>query len=211
MRPPRNLIDYQTEQKRAFIKAFHDPADYPVGVQNPPLCERSLTAIATWKWTSPSHTNSFIRTIGGNKNEYWARIPWQGYRDGFLSYLESEEGVRSNQIPPDLEADHLLNKAFAMRHGLQYVRMELVPRKFNRDYGWAIEKRLTKAQAADKTQYLLDYVILMKMLNIAPPESPADYLQRRQQIISSLVGQGVDTKEIVTSGLDGMFKLWDLA
>src|SRR5271170_1033261 len=106
MRPPRNLTDYLTEQKKAFIKAFQDPANYPVGVLNAPQCERSLTAIATWKWTSPSSTNSFIRAIGGNKKEYWARIPWQGYREGFLSYLESEEGIRRTQIPPDLEADH---------------------------------------------------------------------------------------------------------
>ena len=211
MRPPRNLADYQTEQRKTFISAFHDPANYPVGVQNPPQCERGLTSIATWKWTSPSHTNSFIRTIGGNKKEYWARIPWQEYREGFLSYLESEEGLRRTQIPPDLEADHLLNKAFAMRHGLQYVRMEIVPRKFNGDYGWAIERKLTKAESGGKTQYLLDYVILMKVLNIAPPKSPADYLQRREQIISQLVSKGVDNKAIVTTGLDGMFKLWDLA
>ncbi len=98
-----------------------------------------------------------------------------------------------------------------MRHGLQYVRMELVPRKFNGDYGWAIERRLTKAEAGDKTQYLLDYVILMKVLKIAPPESPQDYLYRREQIISRLVSEGVESKAVVTSGLDGMFKLWDLA
>jgi hypothetical protein len=211
MRPPRSVTDYLSEQKKSYIKAFQTPADYPVGVQNAPQCERSFTAMATWKWTSSLSTNSFIRTIAGNTKEYWARIPWQGYRTGFLSYLESEESINSSLIPLDLEADHLLNAAFAMRHGLQYVRMDLVPRKFNGDYGWAIERKLTKAEAGSKTQYLIDYVILMKVLNIEPPVSPEDYLHRREQIISHLVSQGVDRKEIVTSGLDGMFRLWDLA
>jgi len=211
MRPPRSLADYLSEQKKAYIKAFQTHLDYPVGVQNAPQCERSLTSIATWKWTSPSHTNSFIRTIGGNKKEYWARIPWQGYREGFLLYLESEEGLRRTQIPPDLEADHLLNAAFAMRHGIQYVRMDLVPRKFNGDYGWAIERKLTKAESGGKTQYVLDYVILMKVLNVEPPVSPEDYLRRREQIISQLVSKGVDNKAMVTMGVDEMFKLWDLA
>jgi hypothetical protein len=211
MRPPRSVTDYLSEQKKSYIKAFQTNLDYPVGVQNPPLCERSFTAMATWKWASPPGINSFIRTIAGNMKEYWVRIPWQGYRTSFLSYLENEEGIKSSLIPRDLEVDHLLNAAFAMRHGLQYVRVDLVPRKFNGDYGWAIERKLTKAEAGSKNQYVLDYVILMKVLNIEPPVNPEDYLRRREQIISHLVSQGVDTKAMVTMGLDEMFRLWDLA
>jgi hypothetical protein len=44
--------------------------------------------------------------------------------------------------------------------------MALVEGEINMDYGRRIEKKLTQSNAQDKSQYLFDYIVLMKALNI---------------------------------------------
>jgi hypothetical protein len=121
----RSVFAYLQEQKRGFIRAFHQPAAYSVGVQH----------------------------------------------------------------PAQLHADHLLNSGFALRRGLRYVRMALVEGEINMDYGRKIEKKLTQSNAQDKSQYLFDYIVLMKALNTKPPSDPENYFRRREEIASRIVSE----------------------
>jgi len=208
----RSALAYLPEQKRDFIRAFQQPAAYPVGVQHPTQSARSVPVVATWRWDPAIRgQKAFIRTVGGTHTEYWAHVDFdRGYRDGFLSFLESEKGVTRASVPSTLHADHLLNKAFALRHGLGYVRMALVEGEFNMDYGRKIEKNLTQSQARDNSQYLFDYIVLMKALHIKPPTDPDDYRTRREDIASYLEAAGAEKRELALQGMDGIFKLWDV-
>ena len=142
----RNVLAYLSEQKRDFIRAFQQPTAYPVGVQHPAQSSRSHPS-ASWSWDREvSEQNALIRTVEAYHKEYWARLGFRGYRDGFLSFLEREQGVRKSSIPSQLHADHLLNRGFALRRGLQYVRLALVEREINVGYGRKIEKNLTRSE-----------------------------------------------------------------
>jgi hypothetical protein len=206
----RNVLAYLSEQKRDFIKAFQQPAAYPVGVQHPAQSSRSHP-VASWSWDrGASGQNAFIRTVEASHKEYWARLGFGGYRDGFLSFLEREQGVAKSNIPSQLHADHLLNSGFALRRGLMYVRLALVEGEINVGYGRKIEKNLTRSEAQNKSQYLFDYIVLMKALNIEPPRDPEDFRRRREEIASRIVSEGAEKRELVLEGLDGTFKLWDV-
>jgi len=188
--PKQKTVEaFRQEQKADFIRAFQNPAAYPVGVQFPTQTIRNFP-VAIWKWDPKvSDQKAFIRTVEGNHTEYWARInnfEAKACRSAFLSFLETEHGVPSATIPSFLNADHLLNKAFALRHGLSYVRMALVEGEINSGYGGKIERNLTQAQASSKSQYVFDSIVLMKALHIQPPKDPDDYRERREMIASRM-------------------------
>jgi hypothetical protein len=142
--------------------------------------------------------------------EYWARLGFPGHPDGFLSFLEREQGVTKSNIPLQLRADHLLNSGFALRRRLEYVRLALVEGEINVGFGRKIEKNLTRSEAQNQSQYLFDYIVLMKALHIEPSRDPEDFRRRRDEIASRIVSEGVEKRELVLEGLDGTFKLWDV-
>lgn len=206
----RSVFAYLQEQKRDFIRAFRQPAAHPVGVQHPAQSSR-IYPVAAWSWDSgTSGENAFIRTVEASHKEFWVRLGFAGYRSAFLSFLERGEGVLKSGIPSQLHADHLLNSGFALRRGLRYVRMALVEGEINMDYGRKIEKKLTQSNAQDKSQYLFDYIVLMKALNIKPPSDPENYFRRREEIASRIVSECAEKRELVLEGLDGTFNLWDV-
>lgn len=105
--------------------------------------------------------------------------------------------------------DHLLNKAFAQRHGLRFVRLALVPMAHNQGWGRKIEKALTQTMARDNSVYLFDYFIFMKVMNILPPADKADYEARRGAIARRLCADSGLSEKILLQGMDGMFlTLW---
>lgn len=210
MATQQNLFAYLARQKQDFIKGFKEPAGYPVGVQDPAQTSRSLSVAATWCWDPAVPQNAFVRTVAGHDDEYWVRTDFQDYREAFLAFLGRRHGVARASVPGALHADHLLNKAFALRHGLRYVRMALVWADYNVGYGSKIEKNLTKSDAQGKPIYLIDYIILMKVLNIPAPIDANDYKRRREEIASRLEAEGAESRELALQGMDGFFKLWQV-
>jgi hypothetical protein len=104
----------------------------------------------------------------------------------------------------------MLNKAFAIKHGLKFVRMAIVPAAYNTGWGSKIEKAMTNILARDNSCYRLDCFIFMKVMNIVPPASDADYRARRVPIATQLSAEtGIPPNQMLTI-LDGMFQLWDV-
>ena len=212
MTSPMTLDTYLQQQRQDFIDAFKHPAAYPVGVQDPAQTVGVFPPASTWNWdaTVEGH-KAFLRTVGGRAKEYWVTVSPdfdRRYREAFLAFLERERGVISASVPKALHADHVLNAAFARRHGLQYVRMALVWNTYNMSYGSKIEKNLTRADAHGKRMYLIDYIIFAKVLNIAPPVNYDDYRRRRREIARSIASTGVEAEELALRGMDGFFELW---
>jgi hypothetical protein len=107
--------------------------------------------------------------------------------------------------------DHVLNRAFARKHGLFFVRAALLPAACNRGYGRLMEKSFTRTDASSKSMYLLDYAVMMKILNIRPPLSREDFDAHRLEIAGAFVGAGfTGSTELALQGLDGLFSLWDV-
>jgi len=205
----KSLFTYLAQQKQDFIKAYHEPAGYPVGVQDPTQTACSFAVAAAWSWDSAvDGKQAFIRTVASRDKEYWVSVDLRAYREPFLAFLGREFGVPRATIPGALHADHLLNAAFARRHGLRYVRMALVWEGYNVGYGTKIEKNLTQSLASDKRMYLFDYIILLKVLNIPPPSDKNNYLRRREAIASRLAAELGERRDLILQGMDGFFKLW---
>ena len=204
------LASYLAQQRQDFVRAFRS-AHYPVGIQDPSNLGRFISTSATWRW-DPSFgpQRAFIRTVEGQHKEYWTNVNENRYRDGFKQFLHAEYGVPSESIASNMHADHMLNREFAQRHGLHFVRMALVPMEYNQGWGGKVEKMLTRAIARDNSCYRFDYFILMKVLNIMPPADKADYSERRVTIAEHLAAETALTTSEVLEGMDGIFKLWDV-
>jgi hypothetical protein len=145
----------------------------------------------------------------GAATEYWCDVASEDYRRLFLAFLSSEFGVDSSAVGGDLHVDHVLNRAFARKHGLTFVRMALLPGVDNTAYGRLLEKQFTGLQANSKSMYLMDASILMKLLGIQPPENEAAYKSRRRDIATAFVNAGyAGPVEGALRELDGLFKLW---
>jgi hypothetical protein len=105
----------------------------------------------------------------------------------------------------------MLNRAFARNHGIAFVRLALLGRDSNVSYGRLLERGLSKIKANSKPMYLIDFVIMMKLLDIPAPTSKQDYSVRRQKIAGTFVANGFEgSEELALQGLDGIFKLWSV-
>jgi hypothetical protein len=205
-----HLTFFLAQQKQDFIRAFLS-AHYPVGIQNPSDLSRFMIPSATWRWDPAFATQkAFIRTVEGQHKEYWIDVNENRYRDAFKGFLQTEYNVPRESITQALHADHMLNKAFAQRHGLRFVRMAIVLMAYNQGWGGKIEKLLTRAMARDNSIYRFDYFIFMKVLNILPPADEADYRARRTAIAQQLCAETGLSISILLQGLDGIFTLWDV-
>ncbi|MBV8188319.1 MAG: hypothetical protein JO339_13845 [Alphaproteobacteria bacterium] len=205
------LAQFITEQRRAFISAFRS-ANYPVAIRGVDMLGRFLFPPATWQWDSSvgDGEEALVRTVQteqGEHKEFWID-PSRPYRNAFKSFLYREYGVPLENIPQSLHADHMFNKALAIKHGLQYVRMALVPGLYNSGWGGRIERMLTNMLSRDNSCYRLDCFIFMKVMNITPPADYADYQARRTPIAQQLSAEtGIPADQLLMA-MDGMFGLW---
>jgi hypothetical protein len=204
---PLTPQQYYVQQTANFMMAFNSVAEYPVAIQHPAQFSK-LVRPGAWQWDQsvPPHA-AFVRSPMGGPKEYWVNVDFSGYRPALKGFLSSHAGV--TDVPSYWHADHVLNAALARRHRLGYVRLALVQQPYNVGYGALFEKRLTQMDANSKSMYLLDFLVMMKLLHIAPPRGEADYMGRKQDVARSFVQNGFDgSQELVVSGLDGFFKLW---
>jgi hypothetical protein len=199
------------QQTRDLMRAFNQVAQHPVGVWDPGQTAQIGTP-SMWSWDTRVRAHrAFIRRLPGAQNEYWVHVDYDDYREKFLSFLDSEFGLPRSAIHGTWHADHTLNRAFARKHGISFVRMALLQAPANIDYGRLMEKSFTNTQANSKSMYLLDYAVMMKLLNVPPPLDQEDYTARREQIADTFLAAGFDgSRELVLQGMDGMFTLWDV-
>ncbi|MFD0829618.1 hypothetical protein ACT8ZR_29020 [Neobacillus sp. M.A.Huq-85] len=171
----KDLRKYLISQKRDIIRAFNDPASYPIAVISP---EESSRNILNCRWDWDPHVrkekSAFIREIDGRK-EYWIAVSEKRlYRTWFKKFIEREFNVAFNSIPSTLHADHLFSKAVAEEAGIKYVRMAFVWQRYNTVAGWATEKGFkdyVENEIGKKGKYLFDYSIIFKPIGIVPPKS----------------------------------------
>jgi hypothetical protein len=203
-----DLATYLAQQKQDLVKAFVN-GHYPVGVRDTSVLSKFIVYNSTWQWNGKGGgSQGFVRTVEGGRKEYWVDVSDKGYRNGFKNFLHSEYKLPVESVTRDLHADHMLNKAFAAKHGMQYVRMAIVPSTYNQGWGGQIEKVLTNTLARDNSCYRLDYFIFMKVMNILPPADEADYRSRRTTIAKQIATDTALSLTETLQGMDGTFSLW---
>ncbi|WP_216830610.1 hypothetical protein [Alkalihalobacterium elongatum] len=199
-------------QKEYFVKGFNnDPASMVAGVQHPDQFE-NLFPQSKWMWDpSVASNQAFIREIGDYK-EYWVHVDNDNYRKPYLAFLNTNYGLPREVVPTVLHADHLLHKAFAKKYGINYVQLALVWEKYNRGFGFGIEKNFSARKDINgKSMYLVDYSLMFKLLGIEPFQTKSEYEERKEEIANKFVAEGaIESYNIAVEGLDGFFKLWDV-
>lgn len=179
------LRKYLIKQKKDFVRAFANPAQYPMGVINREDSTKNIYGSTSyWDPKVRKKKCAFIREIRVGSEvykEYWVAVKEKSsknYRTWFKKFIQREYGVAFNTVPSELQADHVLSRAFAEEVGIQYVRMAFIWNKYNTNSGWAVEQGfvdLARKEVNRKRMYLIDYSIIMKPLGIFPPKNVQDF------------------------------------
>lgn len=205
------LSEYLDYQQNDAVYAFNNNGKFPVGVLSPqhfPSCLKNNTKI---EYDLRVRKNrAFIRTYD-NKVEYWVHISHLGYRESFLNFLVKHYYLDKKVITADWNADHILNKAYAEKFGVKYVRMCLLCKDQNQSYGRKFEKNMMKMNQNKRNIFLMDFLCAMKVLGVPIPENRNDYIIKKSNIVKSLEQMGVDFKGgIGEEELDEYFKWWSI-
>jgi hypothetical protein len=156
---------------------------------------------------------AFTRRVHATgETEYWVHIDYTGYRRAFWRHLSTMHAIPETAITSDWQADHLLSRAYARKFGVQYVRMCLLTRKQNQDYGRKFERNMLAIPQSSRSVFLLDYLCVMKALGILIPQNRTDYEARKSSIAQALTKKGVvfPDKRGAEFELDAYFKWWDV-
>ncbi|MED0998351.1 hypothetical protein P4T34_23330 [Bacillus mobilis] len=103
---------------------------------------------------------SYIVTTSGGKYELFTKASSRSYRNIFKRLIQRKY-QNPFEIPTIVEVDHLYNKKRFPNH---FVRLLLLPREFNGEWGQYTEKQLTFMEKFQgrKVEYYLDYLIFLK-------------------------------------------------
>lgn len=202
------VADYVRRQTATLMRSLNDAASFPIGVVNP---ERTVQigSGASWQWVDSARHRAFIRRPPLSDAEFWVHVDYAGYRGAFLQFLESEFRLSRSEVASHWHVDHILNRAFARRYGIEFVRLALLDKASNSGHGSTIERGLSQASSGGKQTYLMDLAVMMKLLGIAPLRSRQDYDGRRKDIAASFVARGYGgTVVTALQDIDNFFKLW---
>jgi hypothetical protein len=205
---------YLARQDAQLVSAFNNPAHYPVGISHPdafPSFLKSGHKIEFDPRVRKQH--AFTRHISQtNEIEYWVHIDYRSYRTAFKRFLTSRENVPETEITAEWQADHLLSQAYARKFGVDYVRMCLLHKGQNQDYGRKFERNMISIQQESRSIFLLDYLYAMKGLGIPIPKNQADYEVRKADIAQALMAKGVNfpDRRGPEFELDAYFNWWDV-
>ncbi len=203
-----SLSAFLAAQEKAFAHAFDYVTDYPIGVRAPELARTSFSFSSTIQWDANSPARMVFSRTGGVLRECWVHVDYGDYRPAFLKFLEREFGLAKREVPSAEHVDHVFNRGLARQAGLQYVRLALLRGYYNSKYGATIEKNLMREQHG-KSIYLMDGLILMKLLCIPVPASLKEFQEQRPHIVKRFVAAGVCTKEVlIEMALDGIVQLY---
>lgn len=205
------LSEYLDVQKKDAVYAFNNVGKFPIGVLSAddfPSCLKDKTKI---EYDLRVRKNrAFTRTFD-NKVEYWVHISHQGYRNSFLNFLVKNYNLDKKVITADWNADHILNKAYAQKFGVKYVRMCLLCKDQNQSYGRKFEKNMMKMKQNKRNIFLMDFLCAMKVLGVPIPENANDYAINKSNIVKSLQYMGVGFKGgVAEEELDEYFSWWNI-
>jgi hypothetical protein len=208
------LLAYLFAQQASLVRAFNDPGDYPIGISDPDHFPLLLQRDHTIEFDPRVRKRrAFTRRVHATGEiEYWVHIDYTAYRKAFWRHLSTMHAVPEAEITSGWHADHLLSKAYARKFGVQYVRMCLLARRQNLDYGRKFERNMLAIQQSSRSVFLLDYLCAMKALGILIPKDRADYEARKSSIAQELSKKGVvfPDKRGAEFELDAYFKWWDV-
>jgi len=187
-----NLSEYLELQTNDAVFAFNNSARFPIGLLTPDhfpglLRREDHNVIFDSK---VKNNKAFIRTYG-DRFEYWVDISYTSYRKSFLSFLERVHGLKEVDIPSDFHVDHLLNKAYAKKFGVQFVRMCLLHKDQNLSYGRKFEKNMGNIKQSKRTIFLMDFLCAMKILGVSIPANRKEYNDNKSCIVKHLEEHGV--------------------
>lgn len=187
-----NLSEYLELQKNDAVFAFNNSARFPIGLSTtqdfPSFLKREDHKVIFDD--NVRNNKAFIRTYG-DRVEYWVDISYSSYRKSFLSFLAREHGLKKVDIPSDFHADHLLNKAYAKKYGVQFVRMCLLHKDQNVSYGRKFEKNMGNIMQSQRRIFLMDFICAMKILGVSIPNNRENYEVNKNDIVKHLEELGV--------------------
>ena len=210
---PMTLSDYLSHQESVLVRAFNDPAHYPVGISHPDKFPSFLQREHEIAFDPRvRNARAFTRKLPDGGVEYWTHVAYGGYRKAFRQFLEKEHGVPSSEMTCSWQADHLLSRAFARKFGVDYVRMCLLAKEQNQAYGRKFERNMVSIRQDSRSIFLLDYLCVMKALGIAIPRNREDYEARKSAIAQALSAKGVRFPDArgPEFELDGYFDWWEV-
>jgi hypothetical protein len=203
---------YLAQQERMLVNAFNNPAHFPVGISHPDHFPSFLQREHTIEYDQRvRNKRAFMRIINSSSEiEYWVHIDYTGYRKSFKRFLLEKHIVQQSAITSTWHADHLLSQAFARKLGVEYVRMCLLSKSQNLDYGRKFERNMVAIPQDSRPIFLLDYLCAMKVLGIPVPKDKADYETRKSTIALRLSSKGVKFIDNPELELDAYFKWWNV-
>ncbi|HDS0927405.1 TPA: hypothetical protein QDZ23_002050 [Pseudomonas putida] len=208
------LQTYIDKQEQQLIKAINSPARYPTGVIGPEDLIGRIKTKLTFEYDPKVANNmAFIltRTESGEK-EYWTHVKLGPYRKHFLRFLSDHYGVPTAEVDSNWHADHMFNKAYALKNDIAYIRMCLIPARQNTSYGSKLEKKILTITQGKREIYLMSYLQILKILDVPIPKSKQDYNDRKIEIGKLLMSKGISGFELAPPErfMDIYFKFYDI-
>ncbi|MGY6417149.1 hypothetical protein [Vibrio parahaemolyticus] len=204
------LCEYLEMQQDDIVFAFNNSGRFPVGLSSinsfPNVVKREDHHVMY----DPRVRNkkAFIRKYNG-KYEYWVDISYTRYRKAFLNFIEEYYGVDLKEVSSGFDADHILNRVYAKKFGVKYVRMCLIASLQNRSYGRQFEKNMANIDQSKRSIFLMDYLCAMKVMGVPIPKSFSEYQSKKSEIIRLLKSKGVVFHYLeAEEELDYYFKEW---
>lgn len=208
------ILEYLSRQEARLVSAFNNPAHYPVGISHPDKFPSFLKFEHKIEFDARVRKQrAFTRHIyKTNEIEYWVHIDYRSYRNAFKRFLVSKENIPETEITTNWQADHLLSRAYARKFGVEYVRMHLLDKKQNQDYGRKFERNMISIQQNQRSIFLMDYICAMKGLGIPIPKNKEDYERSKTDIVQALTAKGINFLDCCSPELelDAYFKWWDV-
>lgn len=177
------VIAIADRRRRALIQQWvHDPAWVLVQVESADMLRgkaHNLSAAAEARSgrVGSHRERSVIMLEGGPDRDrtwsVWVRATFSNYKAAYLAFVSHAYGVTlGDDDIPGYEVDHLSNKAYAPT-GLEFIRIEAIPKAANHRWGVNFESRRTENTDA-RASHRLSYMSCAKLAGLLPPAGPSD-------------------------------------
>lgn len=208
-----DVNEYIKIQENEYVNAFNDPAHFPIGISTINRFPDYFNFDQEFSFIhNIKNNNAFIRkTHSGTQFEFWVRVKYTGYRKSFLNFLENYYNLERNEIDSTWHVDHVLNRAFANKAGMNYVRLCLLKNKQNLSYGSKFEKAFKNIYTSKKDIFIINFISAMKVLNVICPKSQDEYNQRKEEICKTMENKGVEfIMNESFNDFDMFFNMWNI-
>lgn len=208
------LQAYIDNQERQLIKGINTPAWYPTGVISPEDLIDRIRRKLTFEYdkNTPDKMAFILTCTESGEKEYWTHVKLSSYRKHFLRFLSETYEVPVEEVDSKWHADHMFNKAYALKNDIKYIRMCLVPAQQNISYGSRLEKKILAKTQGKREIYLMSYLQILKVLGVPIPKNKEDYNSRKVEIGKFLIGKGISGYDLSPPEffMDEYFKFYDI-